>query len=345
MNKIKIILIILAVICIAAFACLAVLGAFAGFIRTKITVNSPVFIILWIAIVVIVFISLFFLGNPFRRTGLFLIFIGIIFIIAGGLAGSTDANILMNKYFKTNKVHKGIMQLYKGQIQNIALLNNFDIEKAPQFGTIGVLPFSIKLVNFRVEFYEPGILYVENLQKKFWKIEVKEGVEQQLGPDSGSIKILKVFKNLQLPTINGQLVARDQPDEGINRAVEIEYTTPYGNKIKKYIYAEFPNPPQPDDKIKLSYLAGVIKDLYSDIEIVKDGRTVKSATIELNKPLHYGGYYIYQFDFDRSGKFSVLQVVSDTGLSAVFVGFAILLIGVFWYFWFQILANKIRRKT
>ena len=346
MNKIKNILAFLATLLLAALACFAVWGAFSGPFRTKFIVNSMAFAFFWIIFVVIIFISLFFLGSPFRRPGLFLINAGVICIIIGALAGSTDANNLMKKYLKIDKVHKGIMQLYKGQIQNVVLLDNFDIEKAPQSGPAGRLPFSIKLTNFRIEFYEPGILYVETPQKQFWHIEAKEGTEKDLGPETGKIRILKVFKNLQRTTEDGKTVDKDVPDEGFNGAVEIEYTTAFGSKIKKYIYAIMPNPVLPEDKIFVSYKILQIRGVFSDIEIIKDDKVAASGTIEVNKPFHYDGYNIYQFNFDpQAGQFSVLKVVSDTGLSIVYTGFVLLIIGVFWYFWFQIIGNKIRQKV
>lgn len=346
MNKIINILTFIATLLLAILAGLAVWSAFSGPLRTKFIVNSPVFIFFWISLVVIIFISLFCLGNPFRRPGLFLIFAAVLCIIIGGLAGSTDANILLKKYLKINKVHKAIMPLSKGRSQDIVLLDNFDINKDPQSGGTGRLPFSIKLNSFHIEVYEPGTLYIENPQKQFWQMEAVEGAEKNLDPNSGSIKILKVFKNLRYVTENGRTFAKDVSGEGFNGAVEIEYTAVFGSKIKKYIYAIMPNPVLPDDKIFVTYVQAGIKDLSSKIEIVKDGKTLSSATVRFNKPFHYGGYYIYQFDLDRqSGQFSVLQVISDTGLSIIYAGFGLLILGVFWNFWFHIIANKIRHKV
>ena len=100
----------------------------------------------------------------------------------------------------------------------------------------------------------------------------------------------------------------------------------------------------PDDKIYISYKRAGIKGFFSDIEIIKDGKVIASGTIEVNRPFHYGGFYIYQFDYDgQAGQFTVLQVVSDTGLAIVYAGFAVLALGAFWHFWFQNLVNKMRQ--
>lgn len=142
------------------------------------------------------------------------------------------------------------------------------------------------------------------------------------------------------------MVAKDAPLEGINGAVQIKYYTAAGSVITKYIFERIENPVMPEDKIFVSYKRPGIKNFFSDIEIIKDYEVVASGTIEINKPFHYDGYNIYQFDYDRlAGQFSVLQVVSDTGLPIVYAGFGLLIIGVFWYFWANIILKFRQSKT
>ena len=345
MNKIINVLTFLATLLMVVLAGLAVLSAFSEPFRTQSIVNSTFFTFFWIALVAIFLISLFFLGNPIRNPGRFLLFAGIICILIGGIAGSTDANILLKKYLNINKVHKGIMTLQRGQSQNIVLLENLEIQKSPRSGTTGQLPFSIRLTGFHVDFYEPGILYVESPQKQMWQIDAKEGTVKDLGPENGKIEILKVFKNLQRPIEDGKIVAKDEPLEGINPAVQIKYYTAAGSVITKYIFERIENPVQPEDKIFVSYKTRPIKAVFSDIEIVTNGSVAVSGAIEINKPFAYGGYNIYQFDFDgMAGQFSVLQVVSNTGLGIVYAGFGLLITGTFWKFWFQANTNKSRKS-
>ncbi len=80
----------------------------------------------------------------------------------------------------------------------------------------------------------------------------------------------------------------------------------------------------------------VPRDYFSDISVVKDGKVVKTKTIEVNKPLHYGGYYFYQRSFEeRGGEYVVLAVASDNGLIAVFTGYVFLAAGLFWRCWLR----------
>jgi hypothetical protein len=84
------------------------------------------------------------------------------------------------------------------------------------------------------------------------------------------------------------------------------------------------------------YKSEYVRDYISDIQVVKDGNVVAEKSIEVNHPLHFGGYHFYQSSFDTEGhKYTVLSVVSDTGLDFVYAGYLMLGIGVFWHFWLR----------
>jgi len=63
--------------------------------------------------------------------------------------------------------------------------------------------------------------------------------------------------------------------------------------------------------------------------------------VKVNHPLHYGGYYFYQHSYDaQDGQYSVLMVVSDSGLAFVYAGYAALCVGVVWNFWLRDIFRK-----
>ena len=93
-----------------------------------------------------------------------------------------------------------------------------------------------------------------------------------------------------------------------------------------------------------------VKDYYSDISVIDlKNRRQHRQTIEVNHPLHYGGYHFYQNRGDETevpataGEqrrmkpvgFTVLKVVSDSGVPVVFLGYWLLCVGVFWQCWLQ----------
>ena len=87
------------------------------------------------------------------------------------------------------------------------------------------------------------------------------------------------------------------------------------------------------------------KDFFSDLSVIKDGKVVLKKTIEVNHPLHYGGYCFYQHDFDESsGKFTILTVTSDNGLFVVFGCYVLLIVGLFGRCWLAPMNRALRRK-
>jgi len=79
---------------------------------------------------------------------------------------------------------------------------------------------------------------------------------------------------------------------------------------------------------------GPIRDYFSELSVLEDGKQVAAKVIEVNDPLHWGGYHFYQADYDKqAGRYTVLSVTSDSGLLAVWIGFALLVAATFWRFW------------
>lgn len=79
---------------------------------------------------------------------------------------------------------------------------------------------------------------------------------------------------------------------------------------------------------------GDVSAYKSHVEVREGGRTVAAATIEVNDPLHWGGYHFYQHSYDsRNESYTILSVASDSGLAAVYLGMALLALGAFGRFW------------
>ncbi|MCX5683734.1 MAG: cytochrome c biogenesis protein ResB [Planctomycetota bacterium] len=78
---------------------------------------------------------------------------------------------------------------------------------------------------------------------------------------------------------------------------------------------------------------GSVRSFKSDVIVFEENRRLGAAVIEVNHPLHWGGYHFYQNSYDaRNEEYTVLRAVSDSGLDAVYLGLAILSIGAFWRF-------------
>ena len=89
----------------------------------------------------------------------------------------------------------------------------------------------------------------------------------------------------------------------------------------------------------------MIRDYFSDLAVIENDKEVLSKTIEVNRPLHYGGYHFYQHSYDsEKGQYTVLSVTSDSGLYVVYSGYWLLSLGVLWQFWLRPAVRYIKSK-
>jgi cytochrome c biogenesis protein ResB len=76
-----------------------------------------------------------------------------------------------------------------------------------------------------------------------------------------------------------------------------------------------------------------VRDYLATLRVTQDGRTLAEKTIEVNDPLHAGGYQFTLSQLDVAGGTVLLQVISDRGLPMVYAGFALLVTGAFGHYW------------
>jgi hypothetical protein len=87
-----------------------------------------------------------------------------------------------------------------------------------------------------------------------------------------------------------------------------------------------------------------IKDYKSELVVRRDGQEIQRKVIEVNDPLAYGGYHFYQSSYDhRNYQYTVLAVVSDSGMWGVHAGFVLLTGGLIWQMWI-VPGLRLRRK-
>lgn len=211
------------------------------------------------------------------------------------------------------------------------------------------LPFGIKLNDFRMEYYGssgPSFLQVQTTDGQVRSVPAEAGREIDLGAD-GKAKIVRIYENLKITIQGDKREYYEDPSPGSNPALEVQITKPDGQAATQYVYSLHPGFSHTSGGPKLIYskpaAGGPVKDYISELEVTdKDGKVLARKDIEVNHPLYYGGYHFYQSSYDaRGGRFTVLQVVSDTGIKAVFAGYWLLCIGVIWHMWLRHLFGKI----
>jgi len=328
---------------------LSIYGAFIGPDRSKKFFNSIPLAVYWAVFALLLGVGIAAFRRLLRVPALLLIHVGCILILAGAIWGSEDGHKLRKRLFGIDKIPTGQMQIYEGYSDNRVILENNQIRE---------LPFYIGLKDFRIEYYKPGYLHIQSRQGDGWKFPVKIDTEFSLGPEFGTVEILKVFENFKITIEGDRSTATDEPGPGSNPALEVRISTgrrrkaspsgltvesPNGRTATRYVFERFPGHIHPDDEILMSYQR-VISDYISQLQVIRDGRVVAEKDIEVNHPLHFGGYHFYQQDYDHeAGQYTVLTVTSDSGLALVYVGYLMLCTGVFWHFWLRQLPVRFSR--
>jgi len=210
------------------------------------------------------------------------------------------------------------------------------------------LPFHIELKDFRIEYYEPAYLEVQTGQAQSKKIPAEVGGEIDLGNELGTAKIVRMFENFKMAIEDGNTIAYEDPHPGSNPALEVQITQPDGQVTTQWVFSLFPGHSHVQTKLQLKYSRPAyraISDYVSELQVIENDKVVAEKDIEVNHPLHYGGYHFYQSSYDdKAMQYTILQVVSDTGLYVVYAGYWMLCIGVIWLMWLRHIVSKFKVK-
>jgi hypothetical protein len=314
---------------------LSVFGAFLGSRRAAVFFNTPATSSFWILLAA-VFVTGFLAVRSLRRnTGLFLCHFGCLLVMLGALWGSETAHTLRARFFGDTKVREGIMQIHEGHQEN----RIFSPES--EGDVLATLPFNVALDDFYIEYYESeGSLEIGAPDGRSASLKAEPGKQASLGADVPEVRVVRVFQNFRIQMEGGRKTVWDEEGDGMNPALEVGLTLPDGSNVMRYVFAQALHDHSFSyDGLSLNYVYGgpsAIRDFKSALAIVEDGKVTARKTIEVNKPMHYGGYSFYQSGYDQqNGHYTVLSVVSDSGLMLVFPGYAFLCLGVAWRCWFR----------
>jgi len=310
---------------------LSIYGAFVGAERAKSFFNSLPLSVYWLVLTVVLIGGVAAFRRLVRVPSLLLIHLGCILILVGSMWGSEAGHKLQERFWGIDKIPEGEMVIFEGALENRVILENSKLTKE--------LPFTLRLKDFRIEYYE--YLHIQDIQSRAgqrWKVPVKINTEFSLGPGVGTVTIVRAFENFKIKIEGDKRIAYDAPGPGYNPALEVEIKHPDGTVTRQYAFERFRGHIHAEEKFVLRYQR-VISDYISELEVIKNNKVVAKKDIEVNHPLHFGGYHFYQHSYDAPlGRFTILMVVSDSGLNIVYAGFLLLCIGVFWQLWLRRLS-------
>ncbi len=304
----------------------SIYGAFIGVEAAQKFFNSIPLAVYWLTFIILLILSIFIFPRLLHWRGSFLNHIGCVIILLGGIIGSQAGFAIYDKLSGTDTIRKGQMIINSGSTERAVEMDN---------GIIKMLPFAIKLVNFKIDYYQPGQLIIRAQNGQGFKIPAETGHKYDLGDEFGIIEIVEQYEYFKLSREGDKRFAIEDVNGGPNPALEISWQKPDGNNVTRYVFQRFPGHARPEDNLQFSYQRA-IKDFISELEVIKDNKVVAQKSIEVNKPLHCEGFLFYQQGYDvEAARYSILGVTNDRGLGIVFIGFILLCIGVFWHFWFR----------
>lgn len=329
-----------ALILIALLIFLSVVSAFYGAEKAAHFFNSPPLTVFWLALTVLFIAGLATFGRLIRVPGLLLIHLGCVLVLIGSMWGSEAGHRLQKKLFGTDKVPFGYMRIYEQTAANNIVAEDDTV--------LIELPFSIYLEDFRVEYYPSrSYLQVENQSGGNWEVPGEIGRELIL--DEAKIKIVRTFRNFRIDISQGRKTVTDTPGPAMNPAAEIIIKLPEGTSRTEYIFSRFPRESYSKEGLKLTYVsqqASAIKDYFSDVILRRGREDIAKKAIEVNSPLHYGGYHFYQHSYDQQNEqYTILTVYSDSGLNLVYAGYLMLSMGVLWQLWLRHIRGYFQRRV
>jgi hypothetical protein len=355
----------LALLVMALLIVLSVEGAFMGADRAKSFFNSPVMGVFWISLLVLLAVAIVSSRLVARQGGVLAMHLGLALVLIGAMWGSRAGHRLANGFLGQEKIPAGYMVIPVGGRENMVL----DEDLAKDVGQLG---FSLELRDFRVEYYPPRdktwrLLAAMPLAGRddqnqgnvdaepIW-LDWRIGQTLTIPGVSLRVKVLDYLDSARPSDIDPSTAVADQAVGA--PAMKLSIQDPPGRPVETWLIAA-----PGEDHIGLSVAAelGVtsapaggpewinrainlwlvqpespVKAYTGDVAVVVGDKAVKSQAVQVNRPLHYGGYHIYlhQWETDPQEQgHAVFAITSDSGLGWVFAGLAVLCLGAMWHFW------------
>ncbi|MBI5116930.1 cytochrome c biogenesis protein ResB [Candidatus Poribacteria bacterium] len=218
----------------------------------------------------------------------------------------------------------------------------------PTMHATGELPFEIKFVRNELVGAIADYILVANPEggkpilahvrqgKLASRKEISLGVPVNPEATGYSIIVDKFFKNANMVR---QMINR--PEMSNRPAVELAVQL-HGESHPIYLWE---GEPADVNGYKMLYRREPrIKDFYSVLQIIDSGKIVAEKKIEVNDPIRYAGYALYQASYDSEGQtWSGLQVKKDPGVPLVYAGFLTQIVGMIIIFYINPLIKKARK--
>ena len=221
------------------------------------------------------------------------------------------------------------------------------------------LPFSIRLVDFTLEYYaDKGALPADGFGKLVvqWPekqlkavlptvVGAKHSLAEPGAPEGTApafvVTVLRYVPDFSLDSGAGEVTTRSQLPN--NPALQVAVSDGKGTNTQ-WVFAKFPDFGAHGGvegasplifRFEMAATADprtrgrAIKAFRSSVELLESGKVVLTKTVAVNAPLSYRGFTFYQTNYDPNDlSWSALQVVRDPGVPVVYTGFVLMMVGL-----------------
>lgn len=237
--------------------------------------------------------------------------------------------------------------LGSGDVQRLRLeVQEGSIEWRAQgdHGHVYELPIAVKLNEFAMDEFPPKLALAEREEGKM----IEEGKGQDLlefsNYEPGEVAELHGYQIEILTYIKDSFQVQDRyvssMQTGSAQALEIKVSKD-GQSWSGWVTAgSYLQPPRfldVNDGLMIASPLPEPKSYASEVELIAKNGERLEAVIEVNKPVSFAGYKLYQLSYDdRFGKWSessVIEVISDPWLPVVYFGIFMMMASAFYMMW------------
>jgi cytochrome c biogenesis protein ResB len=208
-----------------------------------------------------------------------------------------------------------------------------DALTGPENRPAGNLPFSVRLRKFDIEYYGKPTHKLEVVERKTGRkstLEVEAGQSYNLQGIEGRLEVLRFLPDFSIDL--GTREASSRTTEPNNPALQLKISVKGAAGRTFWVFANFPLQHQEDQPWEVLYehQPASIKQFTSRLEVLgQDGQVALSRTVQVNHPMRYRGWTLYQSSYDpEHAGVSIFQVAHDPGTGLVFAGCVLLMIGL-----------------
>jgi hypothetical protein len=321
------------------WAGLSIYGAFLGSRRAASFYQSFPLSVFWGTCLVFLFLSLF----RFRfwtQSPLFLLHLGTLLVLGGGLWGSPAAAEWRNRLWGISEISKGYLILSEKEPSRTI----FDFDGRE----IGTLPYDVCLEQAAISYYDAPSLLIQDANTLLTLYTISNWQEGPVELQTGlRLEVVERYENLQMHSDEEQRNLAQGPAQAQNPGFRLKLIWPDGKKEDYYVSRKG-SWGLPSNRCVIRYCPPAQPRQYeSRISIRENKEKSFSYSIQVNRPLFYRGYTFYQHSLgrdSRKGLYSIIGVVNNRGVIAVFMGYLFLVLGAIGHFWCLPLVRKHRKE-